>query len=296
MSASSSRLSTPSGTTQDRHTSHPAHKLLTRAHPDDAEAVTKTFTDKVLNKPLLLSTSADHADNRAARRHIRERKKAYARQHAKPKPLSAKEKRGLGLYKLKPEECKYSIYKGLHQLWRRYILEVLGYLDRDGNVVQAKVGQTASAQGAGALMASADYHGMEIEVVRCVDAGRVGVKGIVVRETRSTFTIVMSEKEDKHGKKGRDGDVTSDTKVHRDKVRMILKKGTVFRVTIDLPSGKEAAAGKIEETDGQAGVDQDAKRQDVERQLVFEMHGDQLEIRPIERAVKKFKWKAKDYL
>ncbi|KAK5103463.1 hypothetical protein LTS08_002878 [Lithohypha guttulata] len=310
--AMSSRPSTPqvsgSGTPRTPPTSiqisHPAHKLLTRAHPSSPETATKIFTDKILNKPLLLSASTEHADERALRRHIRDRKKAYARNHARPKPLSAREKRELKLYELRPENCRYEVYVGLNQLWTRYILEVLGYLDRDGAVVKGRVGIAAVANGAGSLMASADYHGMVIEVVRSKDVGRVGVKGIVVRETRSTFTVVMDEREDRQRQKpgapneAADGpNMQKDKDVRpRDKVRMILKKGSVFRVVIELPSeqpGPTQTPDTAEKSAELTGPTENAKSR---RQLVFELHGDQLEVRPIERAVKKFKWKPMDYL
>lgn len=301
MSTSSSRPGSGTGTPTKSQPTHPAYKLLARAHPGDPETATKIFTDKILNKPLLLSTSAEHADKRALRRHVRERKTAYARKHARPKPLSAKEKRELGLYRLKPEDCEYEIYKGLNKLWRRYVLEVLGFLDREGNVVASKIGGAASANGAGALIASADYHGMEIEVVRSVDAGRIGMKGIVVRETRSTFTIVMAERENKKcrakwmGKSknvSEQDDLGNRRTKPKDKVRMILKKGSVFRVTIDLPLVKE---GSSPEHAAKNSTEEEGELQ-TERRLVLELHGDQLEIRPVERAVKKVKWKPMEYL
>lgn len=166
-------------------------------------------------------------------------------------------------------------------------------------MVAGKVGSAASANGAGALMASADYHGMEVEVVRCVDVGRIGMKGIVVRETRSTFTIVMDEREDKKRRAKWMGKLKDIDKVHgtknskpKDKVRMILKKGSVFRVVINLPSVKEGSApGETVKS----STEEEGELQ-TERRLVLGLHGDQLEIRPVERAVKKFKWKVMDYL
>lgn len=296
MSANSSQPSTPS-VAIDPNTSHPAHKLLAQAHRDDPDEASRIFTDKVLHKPLLLSASTND-DKRAARRHLRLRKKAYALKRARPKPLSAKEKRELRLYELRPEECRYEIYSELNTLWRRYILEVLGYLDRNGGVVKGKVGSGVSASGnAGSLLASADFHGMEVEVVRCSDVGRVGHKGIVVRETRSTLTLVSDEREDprrlarRARRKKQDTTTTAANQEEQDKVRMILKKGSVFRVTIELPT--------TEDTDRDPGTrehqnDQlERNQRDVgaRRMLIFELHGDQLEIRPIERAVKKFKWR-----
>lgn len=158
-------------------------------------------------------------------------------------------------------------------LWTRYALEVLGYLDREGKVVKGKVGTSITAMGAGAVLAGADFHGMEIEVVRSVDAGRVGLKGIVVRETRSTFVVVMDERE-----KGRAEEVV------KDKVGTIFKKGSVFRVCIELPGDEVIPAEEGE------------VQQKTKRQVVFEIHGDQIELRPIDRATKKFKWKPMNYL
>ncbi|KAJ9650884.1 hypothetical protein H2198_009824 [Neophaeococcomyces mojaviensis] len=307
MSTSSTRLSTPIGggtprpstPTTTTNTSHPAFKLLSKAQ-SDPETATKIFAEKIIHKPLLLSTSTDHAqaNARTARRHLQLHKKTYALKHARPKPLSAKEKRSLNLYELKPLECRYEIYRGLNALWRRYILEVLGYVDREGRVVETKTGQPVSVNGGGALIASADFHGMEVEVVGCVDQGRVGCRGIVVRETRSTVVIVCDERERSRRKLQRDGKAGD---VVQDKVRMILKKGTVFRIVIDLPSKEENGAGRLQAeatgsgpTAGDSTSSQTALR--TKRQLVFELHGDQLGIRPIERAVKKFKWKPMDYL
>lgn len=303
MSTNSSRPSTPS-LQPDHHASHPAHKLLTQAHPNDPELTSKIFTDKILHKPLLLTTATtEPADNRAARRHLRLRKKSYALKHARPKPLSAKEKRELGLYQLRPEECQYEVYKGLNSLWRRYVLEVLGFLDRDGKVVKGRVGSAVTASNGAGLIASADFHGMEVEVVRCVDVGRVGMKGIVVRETRSTLIVVCDQKEDV--RKSRKAKWTVRGKPYRkdqDKVRMIMKKGSVFRVVIESPTEEENNPDAVEDEDVEMKEDQNsasnvdiAKRQ-ARRQLIFELHGDQLEIRPIERATKKFKWKPMDYL
>lgn len=191
-------------------------------------------------------------------------------------------------------------------------MEVLGYLDRDGKVVKARIGSAVSASTGAGLLASADFHGMEVEVVRCADAGRVGLRGIVVRETRSTITVVCDEREDlrrarrKKGWRRKMPDGKSVDGQQQDKVRMILKKGTVFRVAIALPTRDDNETNTNIDADDGADTEMEdgqvtptaAKRETrkADRQLIFEIHGDQLEIRPVERAVKKFKWKAMDYL
>ena len=235
--------------------SHPAHSLLLRAHsPSTADSI---FISKVKQKPLLLQpTIPDSSDKRSLRRHIRLRKKSYYLNHQRPRPLSAKDKRKLGVYDLKPQEIKYGIYAGLHRMWIGYMWEVLG-IAVDGVIVW-DIGKTITAQGHGSLLASADFHGAKVEVAKCGCLGRVGMKGIVVRDTKFTFVIVTE----------------------KDEVRTLPKRDTIFRYEVPLP--------------GENGEAPDPKKPG--RSLVFELHGNQFETRPADRANKKFKWNAKDYL
>ena len=41
-------------------------------------------------------------------------------------------------------------------------------------------------------LCSADFHGAEVEVVRSRCVGRVGLKGIVLKDTKFTFEIITS--------------------------------------------------------------------------------------------------------
>jgi ribonuclease P protein subunit POP4 len=160
---------------------HIAEELLARAHsPDTAEQL---FTERIKHKPLFLRpTSPTPADNRSRRRLHRLRKKEYFYRKQKPRPLSAKEKRITGIYDLPKEECKYEIFRGLHKLWVGYMQEILDLRIGGDNVV--------TSQAHGSKLASADFHGAEIEVVRSRCFGRVGLKGIVVRDTKFTFVVV----------------------------------------------------------------------------------------------------------
>jgi hypothetical protein len=184
--------STPPGQPTSTTPTHPAHILLARAH--SPPTASELFTSKIKQKPLLLRATAppsSSSDSRALRRHIRLRKKAYFLRKRKPPPLSAKEKRILGVHTLKKEECKYAIYKGLHRMWVGYMQEVLSLSPNPSSAKHNIV--TANTHGS--LLASADYHGAEVQVVRsgCVD--RVGLKGIVVRDTKFTFVIVTPKDE-----------------------------------------------------------------------------------------------------
>lgn len=78
---------------------------------------------------------------------------------------------------------------GLNRLWKGYVWEVLGLNGSTGG------NKAVLAQNHGALLASLDFHGAEIEVVRCGCVGRVGTKGIVVRDTKFTFVVVTRRDE-----------------------------------------------------------------------------------------------------
>lgn len=49
------------------------------------------------------------------------------------------------------------------------------------------------AQSVGSKLASADYHGAEVTVVRSRCTGLVGLAGIIVRDTKFTFQIITKK-------------------------------------------------------------------------------------------------------
>ncbi|OJJ62073.1 hypothetical protein ASPSYDRAFT_143113 [Aspergillus sydowii CBS 593.65] len=236
---------------------HIAQTLLERAHSPDTAAT--LFTERIKQKPLhLRPTSPTPADNRSRRRLHRLRQKEYFLRHQKPKPLSAREKRESGVYKLPKEECKYETFKGLNQMWAEYMREILDLGSGSGKLV--------TALSHGSKLVSADFHGAEMEVVRSKCSGRVGLKGIVVRDTKFTFVIVTES----------------------DEVKNIPKEQTVFRFCVPLPDAN--ATGEKKDPENIADGVEEGKK------LVFELHGSQFQNRPVDRANKKFKWRNVDYL
>jgi len=94
-------------------------------------------------------------------------------------------------------------------------------------------------------------------VVRSACVGRVGIRGIVVKDARFVFELVT----------------------RGDRLKVVPKEGTVFRVEIAAAEGESATDGG---RDGaQAGGGQ--------RNMVFEIHGGQFAYRSADRANKKFK-------
>lgn len=174
---------------------HFTETLLLKAHPP--EIASQIFTDKIKSHVLNLNPTqpSDVADGRAQRRRQREEKKALRRKSRKPKPLTARDKRKSRIYEI-PRECqRYEIYEPLHRLWVGYVQDVLfgeaGMLPRisgDGHAEKGKalmVGQDLAAK-----LMSADLHGSHMKVVRSRCPSRVGIKGIMVKETKMTFEII----------------------------------------------------------------------------------------------------------
>jgi len=133
-------------------------------------------------------------------------------------------------------------------------------------------GKAAVGEGEKAKLCSADYHGAELEVVRSSCVSRVGIRGIVVKDSKFVFEIVTK------------GDV----------VKTCPKEGTIFRVLVpraltkaEEEKGKEGSTkeGEQEENMQAAGGEETEKLKD----LTFELHGDQFIFRAADRANRKFK-------
>ena len=167
---------------------HIADTLLHRAHSPDAAQ--ELFKEKVLYKPLRLRpTSPDPSsqDARTQRRLVRLRKKEKLHRRQKPKPLSAREKRMTGIYDVTKDSRKYSIYQPLNQMWQGYMKEVLGI----GDLLTPAINTATS----GSKLASADYHGSFLTVTRSRCATLVGLEGIVIRDTKFTFSVITKKNE-----------------------------------------------------------------------------------------------------
>ncbi|KAI1413836.1 ribonuclease P protein subunit p29 [Hypoxylon sp. FL1857] len=175
------------------------HELLSRAHSPDS--TNRIFSEKIQHRPLFLKpTSPPPSNARDARRKARAERQQRAKA-LKPKPLSARQRRSLGLYNVPKEKQKYAIFEPLNRLWLGYIREILGSELYSGG------------QGAAAKLSAADFHGAEIEVSRCGCPSRVGVRGIVFKEARNVFTIITKD----------------------DQVKTLPKEGSIFRISVAPP-------------------------------------------------------------
>ncbi|KAK0641491.1 Rof/RNase P-like protein [Cercophora newfieldiana] len=216
--------------------------LLAKAH--SAEDASRIFTEKVQQRPLFLTPSSPPpSDARAARRRAQEKKKEQRKKALKPKPLSATQRRKLGLYDVPREGQKYAVFEALHTLWVGYIHEVLGSEIYTGG------------EGAAAKLASADFHGAEVEIVRSGCVSRVGIKGIVIKDSKFAFEVIT----------------------RKNRLKLVPKEGTVFR--LEIPSPKQ--------TDDKSQAPTPAKEQP--ESMVVEIHGEQFQFRSDDRASRKFR-------
>jgi ribonuclease P protein subunit POP4 len=162
-----------------------AQELLHRAlPPSDAD---QYYEERVVKRPLYLRPTSPQPSVRAERRRLKNEKKEKEkkRKALKPRPLSAAKKRSLGLLEIPKEHVKWDIYLPLHNLWLGYVRDILG-------IGQDRVAYI-SPMNAGPILASADMHGALLEVVRSRCVSRVGVRGIVVRDSQFVFELVTEK-------------------------------------------------------------------------------------------------------
>ncbi|KAI9772477.1 MAG: hypothetical protein M1840_000682 [Geoglossum simile] len=170
-----------------------ARTLLGKAFPPSS--ADKIFTEKVLHRPLSLHPTNEASplttpDARTLRQQSRQRRTLLRasknkRKTPKPKPLSAKEIRTLGVYKMPAQARKYAIYEPLHQMWIGYMQELIA-------------GQVPVTPAVVAKFVSAEFVGAQLEVVRCRCVSRVGIKGIVLKDSKFVFDIITRSDEIKH--------------------------------------------------------------------------------------------------
>nr|XP_008526508.1 PREDICTED: ribonuclease P protein subunit p29 [Equus przewalskii] len=100
----------------------------------------------------------------------------------KSRGLSARQRRALRLFDIKPEQQRYSLFLPLHELWKQYIRDLCNGLkpDTQPQLIQAK-------------LLKADLHGAIVSVTKSKCPSYVGVTGILLQETKHVFKIITKE-------------------------------------------------------------------------------------------------------
>ncbi|KAI2472475.1 ribonuclease P protein subunit p29 [Annulohypoxylon bovei var. microspora] len=195
-----------SNNTNTKNNQSLTHELLSRAHSPDS--TTRIFAEKIQHRPLFLKPTSPPPSTNA--RDLRRRARAEKQQRAKalkPKPLSARQRRKLGLYDVPKDGQKYSVFEPLNRLWLGYIREILGSELYSGG------------QGAAAKLSAADFHGAEVSISRSGCPSRVGIRGIVVKDARFVFEIIT----------------------RKNQIKTVPKEGTMFR--IEVPPAQDQGRG-----------------------------------------------------
>ncbi|KAM9069954.1 ribonuclease P protein subunit p29 [Sarcophilus harrisii] len=166
--------------------------------PHKAEAFLKAFLKRSMPR-VTEAQLHDHLDRKAVVLEHHPLKKPKERKR-KSKGFSAKQRRELRLFEIRPEQQRYSLFLPLHNLWKQYIRDLCNGLkpDTQPQMIQAK-------------LLKADLHGAIITVTKSKCPSYVGITGILLQEMKHIFKIITKD----------------------DKLKVIPKLNCVFTVEID---------------------------------------------------------------
>lgn len=127
------------------------------------------------------------------------KQKTKKAQPKKSKGLTARQRREMKLFQIKPEHQKYQLFLPLHKLWKQYVVDLCNGLKSNSNpqMIQQK-------------LLKADFHGAIMTVVRSKCPSYVGTTGILVQELKHVFKFITKE----------------------DRLKVIPKRNSVFAVEI----------------------------------------------------------------
>jgi ribonuclease P protein subunit POP4 len=122
-----------------------------------------------------------------------DRQKLKKSRHRKQKKrLSRQEYKDLGLFSLPRKTLKYEDYTQLNELWSSYMDQQFGAGDQHS--LQAKFDPTHSQYDqTSALLHKSDFHGAKVKVSHSKCASMVGHKGIILMDTKGTFSIISKD-------------------------------------------------------------------------------------------------------
>ncbi|XP_058130640.1 ribonuclease P protein subunit p29 [Anopheles ziemanni] len=113
-------------------------------------------------------------------------KRKKTRKHQEKSVLSRQQIKDLGLYALPHGTITYNDAVPLHKMWCEYISTCFHRLEIP-SVTEPRYNNTVAS------LLKADYHGAKVTIVRSKQSSVIGVKGIVILETKGTFKIVSKD-------------------------------------------------------------------------------------------------------
>lgn len=107
------------------------------------------------------------------------------------KKLSRKEFKDLGLYSLPRKTLKYEDYKDLNNLWSSYMDQQFGS-EIKSLLVKFDPAHPQYEQTT-AILHKSDFHGAKLKVTSSKCSSLIGHKGIVLLDTKGTFSIISKD-------------------------------------------------------------------------------------------------------
>ncbi|KAK4533661.1 hypothetical protein CCYA_CCYA18G4543 [Cyanidiococcus yangmingshanensis] len=147
-----------------------------------SEAVSSRLQDRVLllGNPSKRTRSGESVlSKKKGRRRVRSGRKQKCR------PLTSRERRRLGLYRL-PRHIPYAEVQPLTHLWQQYAQSLIP-IDRLDRL------RPHERESVIDRILRMDLHGACIVVQQCPAPERVGIEGVVLQETEQTFRVVTRE-------------------------------------------------------------------------------------------------------
>lgn len=97
----------------------------------------------------------------------------------------------LGLYSLPKKTLKYDDYKELNSLWDSYMEQQLGNSEE---LLKKGIDATNSKyETISGLIHKSDLHGAKVKVIQSKCVSSVGIKGIIILDTKGTFNIICKD-------------------------------------------------------------------------------------------------------
>ncbi|KZT57639.1 hypothetical protein CALCODRAFT_469457 [Calocera cornea HHB12733] len=224
-------------------------------HPNPTHVYNTRLRGKqiILDNPLRESRSAQLKQERAVKREKEKQRRERGM-------MGRREAKRLGVWELRKEDAKWSLFLPIHHLWLGYIAELLQLPPPPSDEIlhshdpaQHKLPNVPGMQ---AKLVKADLHGSILSVKRAKNLDLKGRGGIVVHETENTFKVVTAQ----------------------DQLKQIPKRGSVFSLRVPLYQMRPGA--------GEGGGDAEGVPW-----MEFELYGNQVCFRSSERASRKFKFK-----
>ncbi|KAF2368165.1 Ribonuclease P protein component 1 [Trinorchestia longiramus] len=124
--------------------------------------------------------------------HPQAKKSKYQKEKTHKKCLSGQAKRRLGLHMVNPTNKVYADFIPFYELWLEYAMNLLGieHFTMDNWSGSYEDSRTATVQN---KFKKIEFFGSKLSVTRSKCPSLVGATGIVIKETKSTFTIICED-------------------------------------------------------------------------------------------------------